>query len=803
MRIFLYILILIPFCLLTSGKCLSQSIDEQISAIETGNNDSIKVFSLTKLALTRGKEDMNVGLKIVSKAQAYAKNKPGLEAECYTAKGNILKENFKISEAVAAYEQALKIYQKKNSQKFIATTCQNIGMTYKKNKEYKASIPWYKQAIDAAKKNGEWTLVQKCFKGCSDAYTKQAANDRALEILFEQLQYATKSHPNNYLAISDADLDIAYHQFRSANYPEALKHALTSEEWAQKSGDSNQILDCYNTIGACYNATKNLKEAIKWYEKAIAHLEKTGESKAFLGGIYTNTGISYYELGENAKGLEYKKKGLEICKEVNDQECVMNNFIAIGIDLVEKDKNYREGITYLKQAEALAEEHGSMYSNQYIYKGLYQAYEGNDNHKDAFVYLQKYQALKDSMMSTEKQGQMSEMEAKYETGKKQDEIELLNRNRKIQELVLLKSRFELDKQMAENANKENSILLLEKDQTLKETSLKKKEAEAIAQKSKLKLLNQEKEIKEKEIASQRNIIYFFVGGLGLLVVLLFTIYRGYRTKQKANIAISLQKQELQLQKDIVDQKNREILDSINYAKRLQDAILPSEKLVKEQLPESFVLYKPKDIVAGDFYFVETLGEHLIFAACDCTGHGVPGSLVSVVCSNALNRAIKEFRLTSPGKILDKVRELVVETFEKSGSEVKDGMDISLCVLNKSTRKLEWAGANNPLLVVRNEEKEIIAPDKMPVGKHTSMANFTSHEVTLKGGESIYLFTDGYADQFGGPKGKKFKASNMLDLIFSLRGTSMNQQKNEMEMAFEKWRGQFEQLDDVCVMGVRF
>ncbi|HLP14131.1 MAG TPA: tetratricopeptide repeat protein [Flavobacteriales bacterium] len=798
---------LIYFVLLTFGCAFNfngftQDLDQQIRSIESSGNDSTNVYSLSKLAIKTAKDDMNAALRIVSKALVYSKNKPGLEAECYVTKGTVLRENFKINDAVTAYEHALKIYQKQSSQKLIASTCQQIAMAYKKNKEYKASLPWYKQAIDAAKKNGEWQLAQKCFKGCADAYVKLAANEKALEVLFEQLNYAAKSHSKDFLAISDADLDIAYHQFKSGNYPEALKHALASEEWAQKTNDNLQLLDCYNTIGACYNATKNLVEAIKWYEKAIAILEKTGENKNFLGNIYTNTGVSYYELGDYEKGLDYKKRGLKICQELNDHECIMNNFIAIGIDLVEKDKNYKEGIVYLKQAEALAEEHGSMYSNQYIYKGLYQSYNAIDDHKNAFEYLQKYQGVKDTMMSTEKQGQMSELEAKYESGKKQDEIELLNRNRKIQELVLLKSRFELDKQMAENANKANSILLLEKDKTLKETSLKKKEAEALAQKSKLTLLHQQKKLKEKEIASQRNIIYFFIGGFGLLVVLLFTIYRGYRNKQKANIEISLQKQELQLQKDIVDQKNREILDSINYAKRLQDAILPSESLVKEQLPASFILYKPKDIVAGDFYFLETLGDYLIFAACDCTGHGVPGSLVSVVCSNALNRAIKEFKLTDPGKILDKVRELVVETFEKSESEVKDGMDISLCVLNKTTRELKWAGANNPLLVVRANEKEVISPDKMPVGKHTSMANFTTHGVSIKGGDTIYLFTDGYADQFGGPKGKKFKASNMLDLIFSVRNEAMDQQKNSLETAFEKWRGQFEQLDDVCVMGIR-
>ncbi|HYG53171.1 MAG TPA: tetratricopeptide repeat protein [Flavobacteriales bacterium] len=773
----------------------SQNLDEEIRIIESSGNDSAKVISLNKLAIKTGKEDLNASLKVVAKAFVYAKNKPGLEAECYATKGNILRDNYKIKEAVDAYENALTLYQRTSNGTAIATTFLSIASAYKKNKEFKACIPWYKQAVDAAKKTGDWKLTQKTFKGCADAYSKMADNAKALEVLFDQLNYASKSHSANFLAISDADLDLAYHQFRTGNYSESLKHAESSLTWAIKSGDNNQLLDCYNTIGACYNGLKNLREAIKWYEKAIQHLEKTGEDRVFLGSIYTNTGISYYELGENAKGLEYKKRGLKICQEANNHECIMNNSIAIGIDLVEKDKNFNEGIIYLKQAEALAEEHGSLYSNQYIYQGLYKSYDALEDHKNAFIYLQKYQQLKDSMLSSEKQQQMNELEAKYESGKKQDEIELLNRNRKIQELVLLKSRFELDKQIAENET-------IEKEKALKEIRLKKKEAEALAQKSKLSLLNQQKQLKEREVESQRNIIYFFIGGLGLLVILLATIYRGYRSKQKANIAISQQKAELQLQKDIVEEKNREILDSINYAKRLQEAILPPESLVKEHLPESFILYKPKDIVAGDFYFLEALNDHVIFAACDCTGHGVPGSLVSVVCSNALNRAVKEFRFTNPGQILDKVRELVMETFEKSGSEVKDGMDVSLCSLNKKTGELQWAGANNPLLIIHPDKKEVISPDKMPVGKHATMGNFTTHTIKLTGKESIYLYTDGFADQFGGEKGKKFKASNMLELIFSIKDKSMSQQNILLNTAFEKWRGSYEQVDDVCVMGIK-
>ncbi len=264
----------------------------------------------------------------------------------------------------------------------------------------------------------------------------------------------------------------------------------------------------------------------------------------------------------------------------------------------------------------------------------------------------------------------------------------------------------------------------------------------------------------------------------------------------------------------LEEKNKEILDSINYAKRLQEAILPSEKTWNTALPNSFVLYKPKDIVAGDFYWLEVVKDNILFAAADCTGHGVPGAMVSVVCSNALNRTVKEFNITDPGKVLDKVRELVKETFEKSESEVKDGMDISLCVLNINTNEVKWAGANNPLWYVHSHLEEVggrrpedsilteIKADKQPIGKYADEKLFTTHTLQLNKGDMLYLFTDGYADQFGGPKGKKFKYKQLLELVLTIHKKNLPEQKKELESVFKNWRGKADQIDDVCIIGVK-
>ena len=196
-------------------------------------------------------------------------------------------------------------------------------------------------------------------------------------------------------------------------------------------------------------------------------------------------------------------------------------------------------------------------------------------------------------------------------------------------------------------------------------------------------------------------------------------------------------------------------------------------------------------------------QSIYFAAADCTGHGVPGAMVSVVCNNALNRSLLEFNLTDTGKILDKTRELVIETFGKSDKEVKDGMDISLCCLKPSTGELHWSGANNPLWLIRNNELIEFKPDKQPIGNYETQNAFTTHTVQLKKGDAFYIFTDGYADQFGGPKGKKFKYKQLQDELLGMQQKPPAAQKEILEKLFESWKKNLEQIDDVCIIGVQF
>jgi len=314
---------------------------------------------------------------------------------------------------------------------------------------------------------------------------------------------------------------------------------------------------------------------------------------------------------------------------------------------------------------------------------------------------------------------------------------------------------------------------------------------------------------DKKEAQQRIIVWSILCGLLLVLIFAGFIFRSLRITRKQKEVIEIksketeeQKQLIEKQKELVEERNKDILDSITYAKRLQDAILPPLSIIKQYLPDSFLLYKPKDIVAGDFYWMERTGDNILIAAADCTGHGVPGALVSVVCSNALNRTVKEFHVTEPGRILDKVRELVLETFEKSESNVQDGMDISLCFINTKKNEVQWSGAYNSLWYIQNGEIHEVPADKQPIGKHDKPVPFNTHNLNLQKGDTLYLFTDGFADQFGGPKGKKFKYKQMEELLLTNATKSMDEQKNVLEHTLESWKGNLEQVDDILVIGIK-
>ena len=349
-----------------------------------------------------------------------------------------------------------------------------------------------------------------------------------------------------------------------------------------------------------------------------------------------------------------------------------------------------------------------------------------------------------------------------------------------------KTALRLNKRKAYYENKNNEHSKIELKQIFDEVAwLNEKKIE---QHANIQLLEAEK--------FQFKLILIFTG-LMILTLVVFMIQQ-FRTKRllvQKNKEISASEKE-------ITQKNKELTDSITYAKRIQSSLLPTNNKLVSTLSEHFVLYRPKDIVSGDFYWLTTVEESVLFAVADCTGHGVPGALVSVVCYNSLNKSINELGSSKTADILNRTRELVIYEFEKSNESVSDGMDIALCALDKEG-VLRFSGANSGLLILRNDDILEFKADKMPIGSFPVKSSFKEINIPLEDGDIIYLCSDGFSDQFGGEAGKKMKKSKFKSLLLTIKDMPMTDQQSFLNNALNQWKGQYEQVDDICVMGIKF
>jgi serine phosphatase RsbU (regulator of sigma subunit) len=279
------------------------------------------------------------------------------------------------------------------------------------------------------------------------------------------------------------------------------------------------------------------------------------------------------------------------------------------------------------------------------------------------------------------------------------------------------------------------------------------------------------------------------------ILCIYIITKFVKTRSQAEDIVNDQKIQL-------ENKNKEITDSINYARYIQHAILPSQEFIKSRLPESFVVYIPKSIVSGDFYWIQEKDGKIFFAVGDCTGHGVPGAILSVIAQNILNNAVITFNLDKPSEILDKASELMEQTLAQGGGQMRDGMDIALCSFDSKTMTLEYSGANNPLYIISDNELKEFKASKKPVGRYETKNIFGNNIIQVKRNDSIYLFSDGIADQFGGPNKKKFKYKALKDLLLAVCNEPANEQKNAINNAFVNWKGNIEQVDDICILGLK-
>ena len=692
----------------------------------------------------------------------------------------------------------------------------NLGQLYLWEGKYNSSVDNYIQALHFFEQIREDLISVEIKTKLAYAYREIGDFLQAKSFAFSALRVARASNNNELTAL--ANLSIAQ-IFTAENNFEYAKRYFNIVENTINSIENIALLGLFHqSIGLYFHENKAYKKAVSSQQTAFEYFEKTNNPQLISNCLILLAKSQIY-----LQDFLEAEKSLLISQQINtinqlEKTAALNDMVYGR--LLTKKGNFSEAEKQLVKANSKIEQLGSVRLQKESHKKLYQLY--------------------DTISSTINNSQ----------------------NKKYLELTLYhyKNYVELrDKIFDINSARESARRATQIRYERKMLADSLRNADIIA------LKKATIEAQENELALEKTRFLALIGVLILLALFAVFAYNRYlhskkqekiiekerdfakaehQEAEKQKLIAQKEHEEAEKQKKIVELKNNEILDSINYARRIQNTILPSPKLVESYLEESFIIYKPKDIVAGDFFWMETVvassndinlestsspKKKILFAAADCTGHGVPGALVSIFCNNGLNRSVKEFGLIKPSDILDKTKEIVLQEFEKNDDNVKDGMDIALCSIEKIENddciKLEYAGANNPLWIIsKNNNLKCnfnkkhaaddlginnsslylyeISADKQPIGQHTFNTPFTHHEIYLSKGDCVYIFSDGYVDQFGGELGKKFKSSQLRKTLLSINHLNMNEQKNSLISIFNNWKSDIPQVDDVCFIGVR-
>ena len=640
----------------------------------------------------------------------------------------------------------LKISKQLNSPLGLAYYNLFEGSFWADEMEYQKALPFHYRALDIFDSLGMLKQVAIEYRHLASCYSDMANYKKAVELIFKEIKIEQKLNEKKLLSGAYLNIGNAFRVLEDYNHAE--EYYLKSFQIKNEIHDSIGIANCYNNLGLIYRKQKDYTKAIAVYFKSLKIYRNIDNKKGVVRSL-TNIGVAYKYLQNYNNALYYFKEAHRLALKGNMDSYLasLNNNIANVYILLGQPK---VAIPILDSALKQAKQDKSIEDLYTTHEYLSKAYGETKNYEKAYQNHVEFKRLHDSIYNEENSKTISDLRTQFEVEKKELEVK----------------------------------------------------ATADAEKQKL--------IELSEI--ERNKSIFVIVAVAILLVItivfLWVLYKRFQITTK-------QKHLIEKQKEFLDEKQKEIIDSINYSKRLQSAILPSLQTIKQYLPNSFIMYKPKDIVAGDFYWFHKVFNHtyeyVYIAAADSTGHGVPGAMVSVVCSNALNRAVKEFNLIDTGEILDKTRELVLETFAVSGEEIKDGMDISLCRIDlksaNSLYNIQWSGANNPIWFVHlknntNVSVQEIKGDKQPIGYIETPKPFKSNNITLTKGDVVYLFTDGYADQFGGDNGKKFKYKQLNQTILQICQLSINEQEETLSELFNNWKGSLEQVDDVTIIGFK-
>ncbi len=597
-----------------------------------------------------------------------------------------------------------------------------------------------------------------CYYILTDYYVYNAAN-KAIRLANEFLILGEKYDSTGIIEHCYQILGEAY--FFQEKYDHSLEYFIKYLNFQVEEENEQGIGHAYNNLGIVYRALDNYTQAIACYEKALEINKKLNNING-LSSTYNNLGVLHEKLNLFSQANELYKKSLDIELDLKDHEGISTSYLNLGgINL--KLRNYKKAIDFCNQSIAICDSFGYNHTLEINYDILFKIYKEKNDKPNALYYLEKFHEYRDNRINEETNSQISELEIKYQSDKKQQEIELLNKQKKQRGVInyILLSGFIIF----------ISLLIF----LVRINKLRRKNNQN------LRLRNAEVLQNKEEIEAQRDEI------------------EAQRDEIRRRIDLS------EVQTNKILKQNKDITDSIEYAKHIQIALFPDKINLQRVIKNGFCLFKPKDIVSGDFYWVAQIGKKSIIVVADCTGHGVPGAFMSIIGINFLNEIIFDELELKPSEILTLLRRKIIKTMVHADriDESKDGMDISLIVVDYNKMTLEYAGAYNNLYFIRDHMLEVIKADRMPVGiSDKSIAPFTNHTIEIKPGDTFYMFTDGFADQFGGPNKKKFRIGNLRELLLEIHEREMPEQKRILHESFINWKGKQPQVDDVLSMGIR-
>lgn len=637
--------------------------------------------------------------------------------------------------------------------------------------------------------------------------------DSSIYFANKAIELSTKTNDLKRLSIAHRRIGITYNNIGETKT--SIEHQQKSYDLAEKINFKKGMQLSLNNLGVVYLNSDLLNKALSYFLRSLSLIEETGNYSS-VASLYYNCALIYRRTQDIKKSSEflYKAKHYAAIQKNTELLIVCNSNLSTNyrnLNKVDSAKFYAEEARKLLSDETST----STKFGYYLNEGLLLSHLGeNDKALDAFIKCKPYAAVASDEITlliniAEEYAKLNKHDKSLEVFQQAYDLSLKTKTYNnltylslaIAKIYEARKDFGKFSQMIQlhlsfkDSNDKYTRVQQIRQQQLEFDYERKQIADSLRFEHKQNLKNIELEVAAAKLNKEKSFRIMLVVLLILILIFSVFIFNRFVVTNKQNKIIERQKQ-------IVELKNREILDSINYAKRLQAAILPQLSDIKKELNLD-ILYLPKDIIGGDFYFFEKFNKHTFFAVCDCTGHGIPGALMSVVCHHALQKAIKEFNLTEPGQILTKTRQIVIESLNATNQNIKDGMDCSLIVMNHASKEISWSGANNHIWILENKELVEVKADKQPVAFYENSKDFSTHLLTINRGSQVYLFTDGYGDQFGGPKGKKYKNKSLKEFLTTICDQPVEKQVELLENNIQQWRRELDQVDDIAIAAIRF